>query len=106
MSDPKSKGSTYLEVNASFPFSELKIGNPYLDKLTLVGHVGHQKVKHYGDFDYTDWKIGATYDLNGFILGAAYVDTNAKKDIYTVATSRGDKRIGTSTIVLSVSKSF
>ena len=106
LKDPKSKGSTYIEVNATYPFSELKIGNPYLDKLSLVGHIGHQKVRHYGDASYTDWKLGATYDLNGFILGAAYVGTNAKKDFYTVATSRGDKRIGSSTIVLSVSKSF
>ena len=104
--DPKSKGSTYIEVNATFPFSELKTGNAWLDKLSLVGHIGHQKVKNYKDFDYTDWKLGATYDLNGYLLGAAYVDTNAKKEFYTVATSRGDKTIGSSTIVLSVSKTF
>ena len=104
--DPKSKGSTYIEVNATFPFSELKTGNAWLDKLSLVGHIGHQKVKNYKDFDYTDWKLGATYDLNGYLLGAAYVDTNAKKECYTVATSRGDKTIGSSTIVLSVSKTF
>lgn len=106
LSDPNSKGSTYIEGNVGFPMSELKIGNPWLDKLTLVGHIGHQQVKHYGDFNYTDWKIGATYDLFGYVLGAAYVDTNAKKNFYTLATNRGDKYIGSSTIVLSVSKTF
>ncbi len=106
LNDPKSKGSTYIETNVSFPFSELKSGNPWLDKLTLVGHLGHQKVKGYKDLDYTDWKLGATYDLNGYILGAAYVDTNAKKSFYTLATSRGDKYIGSSTIVLSLGKTF
>lgn len=104
--DPKSKGSTYIEANASFPFAELKLGNAWLDKLTLVGHLGHQTVKHYSDFSYTDWKLGATYDFNGYILGAAYIDTNAKKSAYTLATNRGDKYIGGSTIVLSVSKTF
>ena len=63
-------------------------------------------MKNYNDLDYTDWKIGATYDLHGFILGAAYVDTNAKRDFYTLATNRGDKYIGSSTVVLSVSKTF
>jgi uncharacterized protein (TIGR02001 family) len=52
--DPKSKGSTYVEVNATFPLSELKTGNAWLDKVSLVGHLGHQKVKNYKDFDYTD----------------------------------------------------
>lgn len=107
LTDPdKSRGSTYIEANVSFPMSELKTGNVWLDKLTLVGHLGHQKVRHYGDFDYSDWKIGATYDLHGFILGAAYVDTNAKKDFYTLATNRGDKYIGSATVVFSVSKTF
>jgi uncharacterized protein (TIGR02001 family) len=107
LTDPdKSRGSTYIEANVGFPMSELKTGNVWLDKLTLVGHLGHQKVRHYSDFDYTDWKIGATYDLHGFILGAAYVDSNAKKDFYTLATNRGDKYIGSSAIVLSVSKTF
>ncbi len=106
LSDPKSKGSTYIETNLSFPFSELKTGNVWVDKLTLVGHFGRQKVKGYKNFDYTDWKLGATYDFNGYILGASYVDTNAKKSFYTLATNRGDKYIGSSTVVLSVSKTF
>ena len=106
LNDPKSKGSTYLEANASFPFADLKMGNEWLDKLALVGHIGHQTVKHYSDFSYTDWKFGATYDLNGYILGAAYVDTNAKRSFYTIATNRGDKYVGSATVVLSISKTF
>jgi len=106
LSDPASDGSIYIEGNVSYPLSEFKTGNVWLDKLALVGHIGHQKVKNYGDFDYTDWKLGVTYDLHGFILGAAYVDTNAKRDFYTLATNRGDKYIGSSTVVLSVSKTF
>jgi uncharacterized protein (TIGR02001 family) len=101
-----SKRSTYLEINASYPLAELKLGGP-ADKVTIVGHVGHQKVRHYGNLDYTDWKIGATYDLNGYVFGLAYVDTNAKHDYYKITDSGGsDRQLSKATVVLSVTKSF
>lgn len=86
-----SKGSGYLELNASYEIAP---------KLTLVGHIGQQTVKNYGNLDYTDYRIGATYDLNGWVLGAAYVDTDT--DVFTA----GGKDMGKGTAVLSVSKSF
>ena len=27
---------------------------------------------------YTDWKLGVTKDINGWVIGASYIDTNAK----------------------------
>ncbi len=95
-----SRGSGYLDFTANYPIN---------DKLTLVGHIGHQSVRHYGKLNYTDWKLGVSYDLNGWVLGAAYVDTNAKKGWYTV-TEPGSptsyKKVGEATLVLSVTKSF
>jgi uncharacterized protein (TIGR02001 family) len=88
-----SKGSGYLELNASYEIAP---------KLTLIGHIGQQTVKNYGNLDYTDYKIGATYDLNGWVLGAAYVDTDADDPFFTL----GGKEMGKGTAVLSVSKSF
>jgi hypothetical protein len=41
-------------------------------RLTLVINV-----RNYSDASYTDWKLGVTKDVNGWVLGLAYVDTNA-----------------------------
>jgi len=75
---PESKGSDYLE---------LAISRPVLDGLVLNASVGHQRYKgtqpaagnfDNGNFDYTDWKLGATYDFrNGVTAGAYYKGTNA-----------------------------
>lgn len=92
-----SKGTYYLDITATYPLNE---------KLSLIGHFGTLKVKNYSDLDYDDWKLGATYDLNGWVFGAAYVDTNAKGDFYFTGGSKGNKETGTSTVVLSVSKTF
>jgi len=52
----------------------------------------------------TDWKLGVTYDLKGWSLGASYIDTNRS---FTAGTAAADNReIANSTLVLSVSKSF
>ena len=76
-------------------------------KLTLVGHFGQQTVKNYGNLDYTDYKIGVTYDMSGWILGAAYIDTDADDPFYTLTDGTGKmKELGKGTVVLSIGKSF
>jgi Bacterial protein of unknown function (Gcw_chp) len=92
-----SKGSYYLDLTANYPVSE---------KFSVIGHVGRLKAKNYGELDYTDYKAGVTYDLNGWLLGASYIGTNAKKEWYYTAGSKGNKEIGEGTIVLSVTKTF
>jgi len=93
-----SEGSAYLELNASYEVAP---------KLTLVGHFGQQTVKNYGNLDYTDYKIGVTYDMSGWILGAAYIDTDADDPFYTLTDGTGKmKELGKGTVVLSIGKSF
>lgn len=95
-----SRGSGYLDLSANYPLSE---------KLTLNAHLGHQMVKHYGKLDYTDWKLGVTYDLSGWALGAAVVGSNAKKGFWYACKSSDAgscKKIGENTVVLSVGKTF
>jgi len=65
----KTKGSGYLEVNANYD-----MGNG----LTLVGHIGHQKVKGFSDASYSDYKLGVTKDIGIGVVGAAVLGTNAK----------------------------
>lgn len=89
-----SKGSGYLDASASF---ELMSG------LTLGVHAGHQKIKNWSDFSYTDYKIGLTKDFGaGLSVTGAYIDTNANDNLYTVKGTR----IADSRFVLSVTKAF
>lgn len=94
-----SKGSGYYELNGSYPLT---------DKLSLNAHVGHQKVKNSSASDYTDWSLGASYDLKGWDLGLTYVDTNVSKADGTISDVSGmnTKNIAGATVVLSVGKSF
>jgi len=92
-----SDGTWYLDLTATFPLTK---------ELSLVAHYGMLEVSNYSELDYKDWKLGVTYDLSGWILGAAYVDSDADKDWYYAGGSKGNKEIGKSTIVFSVMKTF
>ena len=69
------RGSNYLELNANYDLG---------DGWTLIGHVGHQKVKNYTattalqSADYTDWKFGASKDVGFGVVSLVYSDTNTK----------------------------
>jgi uncharacterized protein (TIGR02001 family) len=76
-----SKGSDYLE---------LAVNQPLMDRVTLNALVGHQRYKGTQNgfdnsaFDYTVWKVGATYDFGGGLnAGAYYKDTNADPAFFT-----------------------
>jgi len=88
-----SEGSGYLDISANFAMSP---------KLTLAAHYGMQTIKNYEPLEYNDWKLGVTYDLNGWMLGAAYIGTDADETIYVL----NGKEIGKDTIVLSIGKTF
>lgn len=117
---PATKGSRYWDLSASYD-----LGGGW----TLVGHIGALKLKgwHVGtdatDGSYTDWKIGVTKDVGGWLLGAAYVDTNAKgscnpanpgfycfpNQLPNTGIGTGSARFkdaGSGTVVVSISKTF
>lgn len=104
------RGTGYLDLGATYD-----LGNGW----GINGHVGRLDVKHSSDLDYTDWKVGVTKDINGWVLGAAYVGTNAKGDcgrgeLYCFANSLDSagnvgnkfKDAGRDIVVLSISKTF
>ena len=62
-------GTGYVELNANYDLG---------DGWGINGHIGKLNLKNIDNGDYTDWKIGVTKDLNGWVVGLAYVDTNAK----------------------------
>ena len=67
--DEKTRGSDYLELNANYDLG---------DGWTLIGHVGHQKIKKNSSASYTDWKIGASKDVGFGVVSLTYSDTNAE----------------------------
>lgn len=117
---PGTKGSSYLDLSGTYD-----LGNGW----GIVGHVGSFRLKNWdagtdaSKGNYTDWKIGVTKDLGGWILGAAYIDTSSKGScnaanpgFYCFANqlpntgigtgTAGFKDAGKGTVVLSVSKTF
>ncbi|HEX6734115.1 MAG TPA: TorF family putative porin [Azonexus sp.] len=105
------KGSSYLEFNMNYDLG---------DGWGINGHVGHFYAKNIKNGDYTDWKVGVTKDLSGWVVGLAYVDTNADGNCNKAfqpycfvsswdsdgQTSSSNKDAGRGIAVLSVTKSF
>ena len=111
------KGSSYLDFGATYDLG---------DGWGINGHVGLMNLENVKNGDYTDWKIGVTKDINGWVFGVAYIDTNADGDCkgattyqpYCFTNSNSDNgaggiNVGSNTKdagrgigVVSVSKSF
>jgi uncharacterized protein (TIGR02001 family) len=80
---PGSKGSDYIELAVNQPLIK--------DKLTLNALVGHQRYKgsqpaannfDNGLFDYTVWKLGATWDFGGGLSAGGYYKGTDADPIY------------------------
>ncbi|HET7669113.1 MAG TPA: TorF family putative porin [Burkholderiales bacterium] len=103
-SAPGTEGTHYLDLAATYD-----LGNG----LNLVGHYGRLSFKEMDNANYSDWKLGVTKDLSGWVLGAAYIGTNAKgscsnAEFYCFGNPNGQygRDAGRSTVVLSVSRTF
>ncbi|HZS67140.1 MAG TPA: TorF family putative porin [Burkholderiales bacterium] len=106
---PDTKGTNYIDLSATY---DLGAG------WGVNGHVGRLKVHNYSEADYTDYKLGVTKDLTGWVFGASLIATDAKGSCpaigvnplqpYCFPNSSGTKTkdAGRSTIVFSVGKTF
>jgi len=96
---PDSKNAWYLDLTGNYPIN---------DQWTILAHVGRQE--YHGStngssnsvLNYTDWKLGASYTINGYTFGAYWTDTNNNESAYTIA----GKNIGRSTGTAFVQKTF
>lgn len=71
-----SDGSEYIDLTASYVFE---------NGWGVDAHVGHQKVRNYEDFNFTDYRLGVSKDLgSGWKASVAWINTNADKDLYTI----------------------
>ena len=62
------KGTGYLDLSANYDLG---------DGWGINAHVGRLNLKNGYKGDYTDWKIGVTKDISGWVFAASYIDTNA-----------------------------
>jgi uncharacterized protein (TIGR02001 family) len=89
----------YLDLSANYPLN---------DNWTINAHVGRQEYNGSTNgvsnsvLNYTDWKLGVTYAINGWNFGAYWTDTNANSGVYTIA----GRNISQSTGTAFVQKTF
>ena len=92
-----SKNSGYLDLSASY-----EVGG-----VTLVPHVGYQKVAHNSDFSYTDYSLGVSKDFSGLVVSAAVVYADVKKLGGVPAyVSPAGKNLGKTGVVLGAKYNF
>lgn len=71
-----SKGSHYLDASLNFD-----LGSGWAADL----HVGRQTVRHYGAYDFTDYRVGVAKDLgSGWRASLVWIGTNADRTLYTI----------------------
>lgn len=93
------RGTGYLELNGNYDLG---------DGWGVLGHVGHQSVKHdnFNNASYTDWKVGVTKDIGFGALTLAYSDTNGDGKVAGQAYHWGSEDVSKGVLALSFSKSF
>lgn len=92
-----SKGSTYLDLSATFD-----LGDGY----SLVPHAGHQTVKNPVGYSYTDLALTLNKDLgDGLSASAAAISTNVSKNANFLSSASG-YNTAKNAVVLGVKYSF
>lgn len=111
------KGTSYFDLSATYDLG---------DGWGVNGHVGYLDLKNGYKGDYTDWKVGVTKNIDGWVLGLSYIDTDSagrcsgasNYQFYCFTNSNSDngagginfgssaKDAGRGIAVLSVTKSF
>ena len=94
----KSKNSGYLESSLSFELAE---------GLTLVPHIGYQKVSGGSNYSYTDYSLTLAKDFSGLVVSAAFVGASTNKIAGAPAyVSPSGKDLGRNTLVVAVKYNF
>jgi uncharacterized protein (TIGR02001 family) len=103
-------------------YYDLTLAQEIAPKLTASAHAGYTSYKESarpattsgmaGNFSYSDYNIGLTYDYEGFLLGAKYYFNNTKADTESYASATGSaygngkSNLYKNTLVFSVLKAF
>ena len=92
-----SKGTMYYQADVNYPL--------YKD-ITLNAHVGVTDVKNSSYVNYTDIKLGATYDLKGWMIGGHWYTNRNTGSMFSSFNTVNGERLYKDTFVISVAKTF
>jgi uncharacterized protein (TIGR02001 family) len=92
-----SKNSQYYQVD---------LVQPIVGKLSGVAHVGRTDVNNNSGVNYTDWNVGAVYNLQGWDLAGKYYTNSNQGSSFNSTNTLNGQRLYKDTFVVSVSKSF
>jgi len=92
-----SKNSYYLDLSATFEVAGLSV----------VPHIGYQKIKGTADASYTDYSLTVSKDFSGLVPSLALVGTDADKNFYVPgANANSTKFLGKTALVLGLKYNF
>jgi len=92
-----SKNSYYLDLSATFEVAGLSV----------VPHIGYQKIKGTADASYTDYSLTVSKDFSGLVPSLALVGTDAGKNFYVPgANANSTKFLGKTALVLGLKYNF
>jgi uncharacterized protein (TIGR02001 family) len=92
-----SKGTMYYQGDVNYPLTNKIVGN---------FHIGRTDVKNNGGLNYTDIKIGATYNLNSWMIGGHFYTNQNKGSSFDAFNTVSGEKLYKNTFVVSVAKSF
>jgi uncharacterized protein (TIGR02001 family) len=103
---PGAQGTNYFDLTATYPIAD--------SGFTVAAHAGKQTYKGTSAAayaaagntpTYTDYKLGVTKDVSGYVFGLSYTSTNASS-FYTTTPLAGAKKLGKGTAAVSLTHSF
>ena len=93
-----SKGSTYVDLSASFD-----VGGGFM----LAPHIGYQKVVNISNASYSDYSLTLSKDFSGLVPSIAVVGTDANKSFYVPGgAANSAKFLGKSGVVVGIKYNF
>lgn len=99
-----SRGATYIDLSANYPMADTGFTvSAHVGKQTYKGMVADGLMAANSTPTYTDYKVGVTKDISGFVIGLVYSSTNANRTQYTNSLN---KYLGKGAAVLSLTRSF
>jgi uncharacterized protein (TIGR02001 family) len=94
-----SKGSEYIQADVAYPVKGTKF--------TAVAHAGHTNVANSNKLDYTDYNVGASYDLGqGWATSAKYHNNTGLTGTAKTANTVNGQQLYKNAVVLGVTRSF
>ena len=87
-------------------YTQADLNLPVMAKLTANAHVGRTLVSNHTNLNYTDVKVGATYNVAGVDVGAHVYKNLGLSAAAKAADTIDDQRLYKNALVVSVSKAF